>query len=274
MSIKDCFVSRYRGGYLVEVDFSQLEVVALAILSKDKQLISDINNGLDMHRVRAAKLFGKEEWEVTQKERQLAKQLSFQLQYGAGAKSMAEKNEVSVDTAKEFIRQYYMRYPQVELWQAEVLAEVQRNRQPSSHRTAKGYPAGIGHHYSPTGRIYTFREYDSYVEGATDFSPTEVKNYPVQGFATGDIMALFRGKVMRSGGVAILSVNTVHDSIMFDVPDTRCVVEVSDLCRRVARELPATIKELWDIIVPVEFKVECKYGPTWASMSKLGEDDA
>ena len=93
MSIKDCFISRWGSdGYLMEVDFSQLEVVALAILSGDPVLKDDLLSGRDMHRMRAAELFGIPEASVTDGQRQLCKQLSFQLQYGAGYKSMAEKN--------------------------------------------------------------------------------------------------------------------------------------------------------------------------------------
>ncbi len=78
--IKQCFRSRYPiSGVLLEVDFSQLEIVGVAILSGDKALKSDIISGRDMHTVRAAELFGKPEKDVTKAERKIAKALSFQL---------------------------------------------------------------------------------------------------------------------------------------------------------------------------------------------------
>lgn len=76
--IKSCFRSRFPSGVLLEVDFSQLEVVGVALLSNDPVLKDDIRSGRDMHRVRAAQLFGITEAAVTKDQRQIAKVLSFQ----------------------------------------------------------------------------------------------------------------------------------------------------------------------------------------------------
>jgi DNA polymerase-1 len=275
-SIKACFKSRYPEGYLMEVDFSQLEVVALAILSGDTVLKNDILSGRDMHRMRAAELFGVPEADVTDAQRQVCKQLSFQLQYGAGYKSMAEKNGCSETVAKNFIENYYTRYPLVEYWQKMIAEEVKSSRRPGSGSTSKGFPRGEGVHMSPTGRMYKFYEYDSSYgrHGTTSFSPTEMKNYPVQGFATGDIMALYRGRVYRrllSDGLyeRLLMVNTVHDSLMLDVPTKEDVYLAYEVCREEAERLPDFIEELWGIEVDVPLKVECKYGPRWSDMTKL-----
>lgn len=272
MSIKQCFTSRWVTGYLMEADFSQLEVVALAILSKDPRLIQDLLDGTDMHRVRAAELFGIPEHLVTAEQRQLAKQLSFQLQYGAGAKSLAEKNGIPKEMAFNFIDNYYDRYEKVWDWQREVIEAVHASRKPSGGHTEKGVPKGVGTWDSPTGRIYTFHEYDSFRHGEASFSPTEMKNYPVQGFATGDIMALYRGRLYRHvinnpiDGVCMI--NTVHDSVMFDVKDSSLIHTVKELCDGEAARLPQLLKDLWGIDTPVPFKVECKYGKTWAAMIK------
>ena len=79
MSIKACFKSRWEDGYIMEVDFSQLEIVGLAILSGDDVLRDDILSGRDMHRWRAAELWSIPESAVTPKQRTTAKALSFQL---------------------------------------------------------------------------------------------------------------------------------------------------------------------------------------------------
>lgn len=275
MSIKECFTSRYVTGFLMEVDFSQLEVVALAILSKDPVLIKDLLDGTDMHRVRAAELFGINEWEVTAEQRQLAKQLSFQLQYGAGAKSLAERNSIPASVAANFITNYYARYVRVWDWQQEVAEKVRYSRAPSDKHTELGVPRGVGVWDSPTGRMYKFYEYDGWKRGEVNFSPTEMKNYPVQGFATGDIMALYRGRLYRhvinNRPVGVHLINTVHDSVMFDVLDVDVMLQVNQMCADQATRLPKLLKDLWGIDCPVPFKVECKYGKTWATMVKLSE---
>lgn len=272
--IKSCFVSRWEGGLLVEVDFSQLEVIGLAILSGDEVLKSDIRLGMDMHRLRAAELFNKEEKDVTPEERFLAKRLSFQLQYGAGWKSMAAKNKISGDIAKKFIANYYDRYKRVKHWQEEIAAEVQASRKTSQRKTPKGYPAGVGEHVSATGRIYRFYEYDApdwKPEGSLSFSPTEMKNYPIQGFATADIMALFRKLVFRKifeqeMHKHVKMINTVHDSVMFDVEGETELVWISDVCNRIAASLPSEIEARWDIKVDLPLSITVKSGPNWAYM--------
>lgn len=272
--IKECFVSRFGDdGLIVEADFSQLEVYGLAILSGDEVLKDDLLSGRDLHRMRAAELFGVPESSITHNQRFLAKRLSFQLQYGAGANSMAKKNGITKELAEKFIFLYYDRYKDVKKWQDSIAEEVKASREPSSYRTAKGVPAGIGKHISATGRIYTFLEYDApdwSRTGEPQFSPTEMKNYPVQGFATADIMALFRGMLFREwiglhNRNEICLVNTVHDSIMLDIRRER-LEHVTNLIHSVARQLPDKIFELWGIRCDVPLPINVKSGPDWASL--------
>lgn len=280
MSIKSCFTSRWEDGYLMEVDFSQLEVVALAILSGDPVLKDDLLSGRDMHRWRASELFMKPEHLVTDKERTLTKRLSFQLQYGAGAKSMAEKNGIAVKTAKKFIENYYNRYKVVKQWQEEIATTIKASRKPSGERTVLGYPKGVGELESATGRLYRFYEYDDTFGnlGDTSFSPTEMKNYPVQGFATADIMALYRGRVYRlllnmSLTEDVKLINTVHDSVMLDVASVGMVPYVYGLLEKEAERLPELLKTLWEIECDLPFKIECKYGKKWSELKKLWSTD-
>lgn len=270
--IKECFPSRFEGGVILEADFSQLEVIGVAVLSKDSQLIDDILSGMDMHRVRAAELFKKPQEEVTDKERTIVKRFSFMLQYGATPKGMAKKLEVKVDIAEGFERNYYNRYQGLAKWQDMVAEEVRSSRRPSDKTTFKGRPAGIGTYESVTGRIYTFVEKDRGDD--TAFNLPEMKNYPSQGFATGDVMALYRGQVyrrlIRENLLAeALPVNTVHDSVMFDCRNLDVATRLKAILQEEAARLPALLMEYWDLEVPVSFKIEVKAGPTWASTEKI-----
>lgn len=273
--IKECFESRWKDGLLVEVDFSQLEVIGLALLSNDPVLKNDIRDGLDMHRLRAAELFKIPESAVTPAQRTLAKRLSFQLQYGAGAKSMSEKNGISLELAKQFISNYYKRYRRVAEWQEEVAAAVKASRVPSGTHTAMGYPRGEGVWESPTGRIYKFYEYDapSWTHGAPpSFSPTEMKNYPIQGFATADVMALFRAKLLRELSKdklldSVLPINTVHDSVMFDVEDDNAFRRLCLVVASVADKLPMELEARWPkLCIDLPFHYTIKSGRRWSDL--------
>lgn len=258
----------------MEVDFSQLEVVGLAILSGDEILADDIMMGRDMHTVRAAELWNIPESSVTEAQRQTAKYLSFQLQYGAGAKSLAEKNGISQTLAQQFIDNYYARYRRVKEWQESIRAQVEASRKPTGRHTAGGKPQGCGEYVSPTGRVYRFFEYDNSWRRDTSFSPTEMKNYPVQGFATADIMAVYRGKVYRRllsepfRNEALL-INTVHDSVMLDVANMEVVECVYRALLEEAAALNEHLKTLWGIETHLPLKVGAKIGHKWSELKKF-----
>lgn len=277
--IKEAFTSRFPDGVILEADFSQLEVLGAAVMSGDPLLIEDILSGRDMHRYFASLLFNKPQEAVTKQERTFTKRMTFQLQYGAGAKSMSQKLSIAKKKAEEFIKLYYGRYTVLAEWQANIMEAVKRSRKPSEGRTKRGLPQGRGEWESPTGRVYVFLEQDK-PEGwmgedkEPDFNPPEVKNYPIQGFATGDIMALFRGRVLRRWlnepfRQDALPINTVHDSVMYDCRNREVAIEVGKMLESVAAELPDVLRETWGLVVPVEFKIEVSIGPAWASTKPL-----
>lgn len=271
--IRKFFESRFTNGRLVELDFSQLEIYVLAHLSEDEQLKKDLLSGEDLHGISAEMLFGPK---YTSKQRRIAKTLSFQLQYGAGAKSMAETNNIPVSTAKTFIENYYSRYPRVKEFQDAVMRMIQKSRKRSSYRTKSGYPAGIAKIVSETGRKYTFIETDTpeFIASTgkkVDFSPTQAKNYMVQGCATGDIMPLVLGKLMRAciKNPDVLMVCTVHDSVVFD-----CYNEhVAEWWAKKAKEIMELAPHYYKVAFGEEFELplhaSVEVGKNWFEMEEL-----
>lgn len=271
MDIKECFTSRWEGGLLVEADFSQLEVYGLAFLSMDKRLIADLNSGLDMHRVRAAELYGVPESSVTSEQRRTAKMLSFQLQYGAGVTTLAEKNGVPIHIARKFIDNYYRRYPEVKRWQDSNIALAAAKRVVSKKGQGK-MPLGQATLIAPTGRRLTFQEYPN-DRGGVGFSPTQIKNYPVQSFATGDVVIACLGYLFREATQSeyrehIKLVNTVHDSVIVD-----CKEEYLDKALDMIQNTIGRAKEImnyhFNLNMEFELPIEIKVGKTWASLKKL-----
>lgn len=283
--IKECFISRYKGGVIMEADYSQLEVIVLAFLSNDHELRKDILDGIDIHSRNAAQLFGvphkmfldavAEENKGAIKQRKIAKGLSFQLQYGAGAASMSEKLGIDLDIAKKFIENYYARYTGVKAYQEDVARRVKASRCPSTRRTVSGLPAGLGTYQSVTGRRYTFFEYDSpaWVHPAgTGFSPTQMKNYTTQGFATGDIVPLVFGhlyeELQRYTGLVKHHklINTVHDNVVLDV-DIGYASMIGTLVKKFMEDAPRLIKETWGIDFDLPLKVDVTWGPSWGKQT-------
>ena len=217
--IKKIFVSRWGSeGRLVEADFSQLEVVALAHIARDLQLCKDISSGVDIHSELYKNMYGRY---PTKEERKPFKSLTFGLIYGAGVKTLATNAGIDMVDSKRFIDTFYTRYPSVKKWhegfyeKAEALGE---------HLTVSGateIPRTFKYR-SETSRCFLFKEYYNKSSWSTrdyTFSPTELKNYPVQGLATGDIVPMMLGVLFRKfiNRDDVLLINTIHDSVMFDV---------------------------------------------------------
>jgi len=272
-NIKEHFISRWGGeGYIVELDYSQLEIIVLAHLSQDKQLIEDITSGVDLHTVRAADMYNIPEHKVTKQQRKRAKSFSFQLQYGSGAKKMAEQVGATEQEAQAFISAYYARYPEVKKMQDSWVEEVKMNRVVSAEKTAGGYPVGTSFYTSQTGRIYTFRETDSpewmQKRGMhTSFKPTMIKNYRVQGMATGDIVPMMVGVLVRwlyenDLDETVKFVNTVHDSIVLDIHETQ-LYTVAHGAKKLLESAPALLKTNFNINFTLPLKVEVSYGRNW-----------
>lgn len=273
-SIKECFGSRFVDGYIVNADFSQLEVVYAAHASGDRQLLDDILSGKDLHTMRAAELFNIPEGDVTKQQRQTAKSFAFALQYGSGAKSMAEEQGVPINVAKKFILSYYKRYPDLKMWQEKVAKEVMDSSTPSTRYTTKRYPARMGEYRSETGRTYRFYEHDApefMVKGGTytSFSPTEMKNYPMQGGATGDIVPMMVARInrwlhqLKARYKKVKLINTVHDSIMLDVSE-EYVYHVCVGVKKILEDTGSVYKQTFGVEFSCPLKVDVTFGKTWA----------
>ena len=275
--IRDCFISRYNNGVIMEADFSQLEVIYLAHICSDQQLIDDLNSGMDLHIVAAAELFGIPESDVTEAQRKVAKAFRFMLQYGAGARHMAEETGHSKKVAQAFIDNYYARYPKVREWQDANIEFCEKNKKVNaSKKTSRGYPVSEATILSETGRRYVFSTSDSPQWMAdrgvyTSFLPTKIKNYPVQGGATGDIVPMMIGKVHRwlydQGAIDnVKMIATVHDSIVLDVP-TECINWVGEGIKKVMESAPEVYEQTFGIPFNLALKVEVKYGRSWGELS-------
>jgi DNA polymerase I-like protein with 3'-5' exonuclease and polymerase domains len=278
--IKKAFVSRFGdAGVVCEADYSQLEMVMLAVLSGDTQLIEDIRTGTDMHKALFKALYGRE---MKPEERKKFKRCSFALVYGAGAKGISEQSGLSVDDARKFIRVFYDRYPGVKQWHDAVYEAVKAGREYKGRKDPDtSLPMGDSVYVSPfSQRRFVFHEYPNSPEvqkwkgTVSSFSPTETKNYPVQGGATGDIVPLVLGKlyrVLRNNPRLkdkCLMINTVHDSVMFDIHKD-VLDEALVVIKQTMESAPQLIKETFDFTFPLKLNVGVSCGPTWFDQTEI-----
>jgi DNA polymerase I-like protein with 3'-5' exonuclease and polymerase domains len=270
---KDLFHGR---GTLVEADYSQLEIRVLAELSGCGQLRRDLDEGVDLHAVRASEWLRKPLADVTSGERKQAKQISFQLQYGAGIKSIAKTNGITEADAKRFVDCYYARYPGVRLWQDTTEGAVTLTRKPSSKKGPSGMPLGKGTLSYGYGRGFTFYEKENHGYGKpSGFYPPDLKNYPVQGVATGDVVQLCLGRLARAQLVDSrlrhhdwAMVNTVHDSILIGCHE-KDLTYVTDMVQYYMEDMPRWLKEQFGWYFETPLPTDVKVGATWFDMKEL-----
>jgi DNA polymerase-1 len=98
------------GSLLISADYSQIELVVLAHLSEDKNLLSAFNEGKDVHARTAALIFGIDEKDVRPDQRRIAKTINFGVMYGMSAFRLANELNTSRTEAAAFIEAYFRTY--------------------------------------------------------------------------------------------------------------------------------------------------------------------
>ena len=233
--VKKVFVSRFAGGRIMEADFAQLEFRTAAYLSQDKVAIDEVSTGFDVHSYTAKVIT--DAGQPT--DRQTAKAHTFAPLYGATGfgRTSAEAKYYTHFTDK---------YKGVSEWHTRLAKEAVNTRKITT----------------PSGREFSFPDVVRKVSGRVSHF-TQIKNYPVQSFATADIVPIALLHIddllndMRS-----CIVNTVHDSIVIDIhPDEeQQVINVIDATNEA---LPYLITQRWGVEFNVPLLLEAKIGPNW-----------
>ena len=259
--VRNLFTSEY--GKFMEIDFKQLEVVALAYLSGDAQLIADIRAGEDIHFNTGRHVMGwKTPADMKKKERTLVKNVNFGLIYGGAARGLSLQTGQPETLIKKLIKSFYKRYPQVAVWQKQFYHDMVALLKPAGMQNGEQiYDALIK---CPTsGRKFYFKEgvAPAWMRKQSgrkySFKPTESKNYPVQGFAGGDIvmMALWVLYTKLCGEERTRIRMTVHDSILVDtdMSEKKLAHIMDDVCEEV--------ETYWNLPFNLGFDIEA--GTVW-----------
>ncbi|MCH8986992.1 hypothetical protein IIA94_02385, partial [Patescibacteria group bacterium] len=92
-------------------DYSQMELRIASHVAKDEKMQESFKQGIDIHAITAAEVFGIDLKEVTKEMRFRAKALNFGVLYGMGSRGFAQSAGISFDEAASFIEQYFARFP-------------------------------------------------------------------------------------------------------------------------------------------------------------------
>lgn len=263
VGVASIYTSRYGEGtgILLEVDFKQIEILALAILSGDKVLRDDILAGRDIHTETGKLVFGSH---MTKEQRRVVKSINFGLIYGGGYKKLSKEAGVSETLARDLIAAFYKRYPQVKLYFDAFKRQMQDLINTVGRHTGVVLDNGSLQKACTftafTGRRYTFKDYYSEYSKTVEVSHTETRNYPIQGLATGDLVLSALGMIWRhvlpKYGDDVKIVGLVHDSLRFDLKVDRLdelLVDLKYHLENSGEYLNKVTVDAWDLPIQVSF---------------------
>lgn len=230
--IRRVFISRFSGGSLLNADFKQLEFRVAAYLAQCANAIKDILDNVDVHQQTADAI--SKGGELTN--RQDAKKSTFRPLYGGTSGSEAQQ---------AYFKYFFSHYDGIFRWHNELCELAVSNK----------------YIQTPSGRIYGFPNCARKKNGVSFH--TQIKNYPVQGFATGDILPVTMYeiyKLMKERHAKSYLCLTVHDSIVCDVHPDEIDMMIEIFKEGFARTIPA-LKERFGINfnIPLDFDLDLGY---------------
>lgn len=239
--------SRFEGGTIMEADFSGLEFRVAGELSRDPQIIEDIESGKDVHKQTASIINQCAVEDVDKTMRQNAKAYTFAPLYGG----MGANEPPHVQA---YFKEYFNIYKGLAIWHRKLMDGVLKD----------------GLVRIPSGREFYFPNARRLGNGRIT-NATAVVNYPCQSFATADLVVMscvraherFKDEKFKSRLIL-----TVHDSIVVDVhpdEDARVIAALKWAMGGLAGEVSKRYD--YDLLLPLD--IEITQGPNWMEQVEL-----
>jgi DNA polymerase I-like protein with 3'-5' exonuclease and polymerase domains len=233
--VRRAVISRFPGGSITEADQAQLEFRTAGELSGCPRVLKDILDKVDAHAFTRDTLCAA--GQIV--DRQDAKPHTFKPLYGGSSGTVAEQ---------AYYTAFKKKFKGVTEWQ-ERAGETVLN--------TKRYTL-------PTGRQYEWPHCKRTPWGKVEYF-TQIVNYPVQGFATADIVPLCCILVdiyFEQAKLKSIPFLTVHDSVAVDTyPGEEAIV--AELLAKAFLDVKQEVKRRYGYTLQVPLEVEVKNGPNW-----------
>ncbi|HEX4440948.1 MAG TPA: DNA polymerase I [Thermoanaerobaculia bacterium] len=200
------------GRRLVVADYSQIELRILAHMSGDSALIRAFEEGQDIHRATAAKIFGVAPDLVSHEMRFASKRINFALLYGMAAFTLGKELGVSTHEAKSYVDSYFAQFPSVRATLDGIVENARKTREVTTL----------------FGRVRPIPDIVASNPAVRSNAERMALNAPFQGTAADVIkIAMVRlDAALPKAGLSARVVLQVHDELVLEAPEAE-VVEVS-----------------------------------------------
>jgi DNA polymerase-1 len=237
--IRKAFIARDENYSLLSADYSQIELRIIAALCGEENMIKAFQQGEDIHKSTAAKVFNVPLEEVTKEQRSHAKTVNFGIIYGVSAFGLSNQTSLSRAESAALIEAYYNTYPKLKSYIQDQIESAREN----------GFVQTI------LGRRRYLKDINSanaIVRGAAERNAV---NAPIQGSAA-DIIKIAMiniHKRLNEENWKSKMLLQVHDELVFDVHNS----ELEKIQPMIKQEMEHAFK----LEVPLE--VEIGIGKDW-----------
>jgi DNA polymerase I len=235
--MRRAFIPSDKQMVILSADYSQIELRIMAHISGDAGLIEAFKNGEDIHSTTAAKVFGVKHEDITKDMRRKAKEVNFGIIYGIGAYGLATRLEIKQIEAKEIIDTYFKRFPKVNQYIFDTIAQAKKD----------GYVSTL------LGRRRYLPDINSRNQNIRGNAERQAINMPIQGTAADMIkLAMIRinPKLKNKKSKMLLQ---VHDELVFEIDKIQELKAKNMIVEEMKNALP--------LCVPIE--VEVGVGKNW-----------
>ncbi|WP_448501611.1 DNA polymerase I [Sphingomonas sp.] len=239
--IRDAFVAE-PGNVILAADYSQIELRLAAHIADVPALREAFEAGEDIHNRTATELFG----EVNRDTRGRAKTINFAILYGISRWGLAGRLDVTPDEAQAMIDRYFERFPGINRYIADTLAEAKE----------RGFTTTL------FGRKTHFPRIRSSNPNERAGSERAAINAPIQGTSADIIkraMARMGPALAEAGLHDVRMLMQVHDELVFELPDGDV-----EAARPVIERVMATAAEPL-VTLSVPLAVEIGVGTSWGA---------
>lgn len=256
-----------KGSIIIGIDYSQIEPRTLASMSGDENFSKPYTSGGDLYVQIASDVYGipyehclesddvywRENTNLQKHPRKLAKVILLAVMYGISPISLADQILATPAEAEQFIQDFYNAYPVVRGWMDDVVkyadangyvltADGRKRRFIGHTDIAKQYKTAkakitelLGR--EPEGNIWQeelpYKLKKSFWDVNREYSRVERMsvNAVIQG-SSADILKKAMIKVyehLRSKGSEWKFIGTIHDELLFEIPDTATPEEIKEI---------------------------------------------
>jgi DNA polymerase-1 len=237
--MRKAFIPKDKKNHILSADYSQIELRIMAHLSQDPNMCDSFEKDLDIHATTAARIFEIPIEEVDAEHRRKAKEINFGIIFGMSKYGLANRLDISIQEAEQFIYDYFALYSKVQEFMHLTIAGA----------NSEGYVRTM------RGRIRYLPQIHSTNRQLREFAERTSINTPIQGSAA-DLIKLAMIEIhqeMQERELSSKMLLQVHDELVFEVPDKELEI-MSELVRD-------KMENAMQLKIPI--KVDVGVGKNW-----------